>query len=109
MIVSFGPQDAPRSAPAVASTWTGPPPEGVFFSFPSAKNPTQRLSGDQNGDPGDSVPGIRWAVTSSISRIQSMDRPADVDAMKTIARPSGDIANWGVETEALCGPEKIVP
>ena len=34
----------------------GPPATSIFFSLPPAKNPSERLSGDQNGDAPPSVP-----------------------------------------------------
>ena len=39
----------PLPTAALASTWTEPPSKSTRLSFPSAKNPRARLSGDQNG------------------------------------------------------------
>jgi hypothetical protein len=41
---------------ASASTVAGPPAIWTVFSLPSAKNPIDRLSGDQNGKMPPSVP-----------------------------------------------------
>ena len=42
----------------------GPPAIWTFFSLPSAKNPMNRLSGDQNGKVPPSVPGIGLAASA---------------------------------------------
>ena len=41
---------------AFARVWGGPPEASIFFSFPAAKNPRNRLSGDQNRHIAPSVP-----------------------------------------------------
>jgi serine/threonine protein kinase len=45
--------------PPPSVTSTAPPPMGTFFSFPSAKKPIQRLSGDHVGS---------WASSEPIAR-----------------------------------------
>ena len=62
------------------------------FSLPSAKNPTDRPSGDQNGHEAPSVPVNGRAETASRERNDSRDRPSSV-ATKTIFCPSGEIAS----------------
>src|SRR5215472_108133 len=48
-ITPLGPHEPPKETGASASVIGGPPRVSIFFSFSSAKNPSQRLSGDQNG------------------------------------------------------------
>jgi hypothetical protein len=73
--------------------WLGkPPPISMRFSLPSAKNPIDRLSGDQKGEIAPSVPAKGCAVTASSGRIQRRDAPSP-EATKTSFRPSGEIAN----------------
>src|SRR5262245_47650261 len=64
----------------------------IRFNLPSAKNPTEALSGDQNGNDAVSVPGSGCAVTESSRRTQSCDLPS-FNAEKTKRRPSGEMAN----------------
>ena len=93
MMLSSAPHDPPNASATSASTCTGPPATGIFFSLPSAKNPIQRLSGDQNGFWACSVPGSGRAVTWLMERIQIMGSAVDEFATNTMARPSGDRAN----------------
>src|SRR5688572_2584912 len=83
----------PRPAGASHSTVGGPPPISTFLSFPAAKNPTNRLSGDQNGKVPPSVPGISRAPTAPTGRSQSWYL-VGLPATKTMLRPSGDTATW---------------
>src|SRR5439155_2264781 len=46
----------PPPIPVSHKTWTAPPLAGMVLSFPSAKNPMERLSGDQKGSVALSVP-----------------------------------------------------
>src|SRR5215467_6133545 len=105
-IVSFGPHEPPRGSGTSAIASTGPPATGIFFSFPSAKNPIQRLSGDQNGPSAPSVPGIARAKSAVKGLSHSVGLASAVAATKTIDRPSGDKANWGTATVAMRGPVK---
>jgi hypothetical protein len=52
------------------STIGGPPAISTFFSLPPAKNPMNRLSGDQNGKDPPSVPGIGLAARVATGRSQ---------------------------------------
>lgn len=61
------------------------------FSLASAKNPMERLSGDQKGSDAPSVPGRTFAASASSAHSHSDGRPADV-ATKTIFCPSGETA-----------------
>src|ERR1700680_2403186 len=90
-IVSSGPHEPPReSGKPSAITCTVPPLDGIFFSFPFAKKPTERLAGDQNGYSAFSVPGRGWAATSSIALSQSTAGFPGAEAANTMARPSGE-------------------
>src|SRR5580704_6231353 len=70
----------------------GPPDTSIFLSFPPAKNPRKRLSGDQNGRAAPSVPGSACAASVSSERTQRRDLPSALVAMKAIRRPSGETA-----------------
>src|SRR5207245_1308621 len=59
---------------------------------PAAKNPSERLSGDQNGKIASSVSGSGCAVVESRERTHNRDRPPTLPA-KTILRPSGEMAS----------------
>jgi hypothetical protein len=60
------------------------------LSFPSAKKPRKRLSGDQNGKDGFSVPGSACIERESRARIQRRFLPEASLATNAILRPSGD-------------------
>src|SRR5262252_3998442 len=85
-------QGHPRPASALASTCGAPPAISMRFTLPSAKNPTDALSGDQNGYVAPSVPASGCAATESNGRSQSWDLPS-FDAENTNRRPSGEMAN----------------
>ena len=67
---------------------TGPPTTSTRFNFPSAKNPIDRLSGDQNGEIAPSVPETACAVAESSRRIQSCRLCRLTNATRV---PSGEI------------------
>src|SRR5262252_10452499 len=85
-------QAPPRLASALTKTCGAPPTISMRFTLPSAKNPTDALSGDQNGYVAPSVPASGCAATESNGRSQSWDLPS-FDAKNTRLRPSGEIAN----------------
>jgi hypothetical protein len=67
------------------------------LSFPWAKNPMLALSGDQNGNPASSVPGIGRASNESIGRTKSVGVVArreyhehDVFAVRRSAAPGAN-------------------
>ena len=62
---------------------------GTFLSFPSAKNPRCRLSGDQNGKRAPSVLGNGRAERESSGRSQSCRWPSE-KTLNASVRPSGD-------------------
>src|SRR5690349_16291212 len=83
-------QEPPLEAGASAKTVTVPPAASTFLSFASAKNPTERLLGDQNGNMAPSVPEIGCAAVESRDRAHNMNLPSDVVAAKARRLPSGD-------------------
>src|SRR5580704_3097832 len=64
-------QSPPRPKGASASATAGPPSSLIFFNLPSAKNPIERPSGDQNGKEAPSVPSIGSADNLLSSRTQT--------------------------------------
>ncbi len=81
----------PPAAKASVNVFADPPSMSIRLRFPSAKNPMERLSGDQNGSCALSVPASGCAETESTARTHNWDRPSDT-ASKTIFCPSGEIA-----------------
>src|SRR5580704_3125907 len=71
----------------------GPPDTAIFLSFPSAKNPRKRLSGDQNGRMAPSVPASGCAVSASSDRTHRRDLPPALLPTKAIRSPSGETAS----------------
>ena len=61
-------------------------------SFVPAKKPSERLSGDQNGNIASSVPGNGAATSESSGRTHSCNLPAASRAVKASFVPSGEIA-----------------
>src|SRR5262249_27541716 len=68
MMVSSGPQLAPRLTEALHRVKGAPPLTETFFSLPSAKNPTHCPSGEKNGVSAPSVPWIGVASKRSRER-----------------------------------------
>ena len=83
---------APRDAAASVIVWTEPSAMSIRFTFPSAKNPIQRLSGDQNGIIAFSVPASGRDVNESSRRTQSCVRSGFCVATNASCVPSGEIA-----------------
>src|SRR5436309_4694866 len=84
--------EPPRPFGASHNVWGGPPLTAIFFSFPSEKNPTDWLSGDQNGKLAPLVPASTVAFVESRARIHSSVWPDVSVAGKTSRRPSGEMA-----------------
>ena len=83
----------PRGTGATdTSVFTDPPSMSMRFNVPSAKNPRDRLSGDQKGDDARSVPGNGRADAESNLRNHNCDLPPDLAGKATLS-PSGDIAS----------------
>src|SRR6516162_5411582 len=82
----------PTNVPSGKSHKTsgGPPDGSIFLSFPSAKNASQRLSGDQTGEKAPSVPGNARADSESAGRSQRSCRPSET-AIKARLRPLGEM------------------
>ncbi len=70
-IVPSGPHAPPRAVGASAITIGVPPATSIRFSLSSAKNPSDVLSGDQNGKLAPAVPGNATLSSRSSCRIQS--------------------------------------
>src|ERR1039457_6539042 len=87
--------------PLSATTTAGPPGASMDFSLPPAKNPSVRLSADQNGSAAPSVPGKARAASESRERTQSMVFPLSSAAEKARARPSGESAGSPPTTDEL--------
>src|ERR1700737_4139329 len=83
----------PLSFGASERTMGAPPPTSTFLSFPSAKNPTYRLSGDQNGWFAPSVPGSALAGSVASGCTHNIAGPGRAEAKTTTCRPSGEMAN----------------
>ena len=62
------PQAAPPGAGASATIDGGPPAAAIFFSLPSAKNPSHRPSGEKNGDGAAFGPGELLHASRSTGR-----------------------------------------
>ena len=74
------------------TTIGGPPEIWTVFSLPSAKNPMDRLSGDQNGKASVFGAAIGVAVRLPIGRSQSR-YVGRIPATKTMCWPSGETAS----------------
>ena len=59
----------------------GPPVTSIFFSFPSAMKPRNRLSGDQKGRAVPSVPFKGCAARAFMERTQIRDLPSASTAL----------------------------
>src|ERR1017187_7090842 len=99
----FRSPDVKRSAPSrfheppVARTAShsvtgGPPAISIRFNFRSAKNASDLLSGDQNGESPPSVPASARAAGESSGRSHRVAGAPLGWARKTIHRPSGETA-----------------
>src|SRR6185369_16487005 len=101
-IVPLGDHVPPRPFGA-SHTVSTPPPKRTFLSFPSPKNPIDRLSLDQKGLEPFSVPGIGLAASVSSGRDQSSTLPDESAPTKTSVRPSGESAH------SAASPLKLAP
>ena len=90
MITPSGPQAPPRPICTAQTTCTESPLRSMVFNWPSAKNPRERLSGDQKGKIAPSVPGSARASSEFMERIQSAVLPSSPVAAKAIDAPSGE-------------------
>src|SRR6202521_6358131 len=83
----------PRPVVASQSVNGGPPEASIFLSLHTAKNPMNRLSGDQKGKAAPSVPARGWGCNESSGRTHKSSFPSGVVATYAKRRPSGDRAN----------------
>src|SRR5579863_9833106 len=97
-ITSSGPHVAPRPSVASQTTCAAPPLRSIVFSLVSAKNPTERLSGDQNGNIAPAVPASMRASNVFVGRTQSAVLPSAAVAAKTIDAPSGESTGGPAES-----------
>ena len=71
----------------------GVPPEAlIFFSWPAAKSPIKRLSGDQNGVAVLSAPVRTCTARESSERTARTDSPDRDENTIAIRSPSGEMA-----------------
>ncbi len=68
------------------------------FSLPSAKNPRERLSGDQKGKIAPSVPGSACASSEFMGRTQSAVLPSAPVAANAMDAPSGESTGGPAES-----------
>src|ERR1700732_1848599 len=83
----------PRPNGASQSVLAVPPSRLIFFSFPSAKKPSERPSGDQKGKVAPSVPAIGSAASFPRGRTQISATPFILTATKASSVPSALNAN----------------
>src|SRR6187455_2167759 len=76
MMAPSGLQLPPVLRGASQTVWGAPPDRSIVFSFPAAKNPRARLSGDQNGARAFSVPGTGFANGALNERTQMSSGPS---------------------------------
>src|SRR5256885_11518238 len=91
-------QVPPRFEGASQSTCGAASERSVLFSFPFAKNASERPSGDQNGYDAPSVPGTRRGATVSTARRKRELTPSAVRATNARRLPSGDRARAPVSS-----------
>ena len=104
MIVSSCSHVAPSKSAASQRMAGEPPSARIFFSLPSAENPTHCPSGEKNGTRAPVVPGISFATVSSSRRRYRCWLPSASSARKTSHVPSGAMAMLG-----LTSPPSVVP
>src|SRR5258708_34278705 len=85
-----GPQQPPRQSWASQITCVEPPFRSIVFNLLSAKNPSERLSGDQKGRIALSVSESAWASSEFIGRTHRPVLPSALVAAKAIEVPSGE-------------------
>src|ERR1700722_14458989 len=96
-MVLSAPHAPPRGFGASVTEETGPPATGIILSFPSAKNPRERPSGDQNGNVAPSVPASFLGAFESRGSTQMDSRSFG---------PFAQNATWVPSAERTGGPEK---
>src|SRR5215831_1302827 len=79
-IVSSAPHEPPRAVPTAQIAMGRPPDTVMRLSLKSAKNASERLSGDQKGYVAFSVPGRGCAVSESSRRNHNLRVPPSSSA-----------------------------
>src|SRR5262245_8854744 len=100
-----------RVLPASVNVRGAPPAISIRLSLLSAKNASDRLSGDHVGKFAPSVPGNARAVTESTGRSHKEGGPDFPRAANTTDFPSGEAASApysNVKTESGGGPIRNV-
>src|ERR1700731_2833358 len=97
-ITAPGPQAPPR--PSGASQIICVPSDSLstVLSLPSAKNPRERLSGDQKGKVASSLPGRARASTVFVRRTQSAVLPSAPVVANAMYVPSGESTGGPAES-----------
>ena len=75
------------------------PSGAIVFNLPSAKNPRDRPSGDQNGYDASALPAISRGTLESSRRTHSVGGRPAADATNATCWPSGDKAKCGVPAD----------
>src|SRR5215207_109376 len=91
-IVSSDSQAPPKRLALGAITWTTPLSTSTRFRSVLTENPTDRPSGDQNGNFAFSVPASGRGVVLLSVRSHKRDLPPDAPTNASV-RPSGEIAS----------------
>src|SRR5579872_5397625 len=99
-IIPFSFQVPPNGKGASANVSTGPPEARTVFNFPSAKNPTEWPSGDQNGRSASSVPVTGCAEGESSGLSHNILLPCASTATSSNVLPSGDTFGQSI----ICAP-----
>src|SRR6266481_559446 len=96
----------PRAVVASARLCTGPPVISTLFSFAFEKNPTDLLSGDQNGRTASSVPLRGCGVAESKGCRKSCLVPLLSDTYTTYF-PLGEICGFNIPCFETSGESKV--
>src|SRR4030095_1002246 len=85
-------QAPPRGLGALARVVGGPPVSSIRLRFPVAKNPSERLSGDQKGKEAPSDPSTGRPASESSGRTYSKLLPESSIPTNARVFPSGEIS-----------------
>src|SRR5580658_37627 len=91
-ISPLGPQAPPRPSGTSQTICVEPPSRSTVLSLPSAKNPRERLSGDQKGKVAASVPVSARAATALVGRTRSAVLPPAPVAANAMDEASSESA-----------------
>src|ERR1700733_6390443 len=93
-----GPHAPPRPSGTSQTTSADPTSRSMVLSLLSAKNPRERLSGDQKGKNAPSVPGSACASSPFVGRTQRAVLPSAPVAANAMDAPSGEITGGPAES-----------